>query len=81
MNVITWSRETIRRMTILDFAIIKIYLVALGMILGAVLHATVKGYIWWFIGTVCATLIWILVRFFWPYRKKAEKKPAQPPTV
>jgi hypothetical protein len=70
MNILAWSREALRRMTILDLSILKICLLMIGMLLGALLSSFVKEQIWWFIGIASATYLWLMLRFFRPDRKK-----------
>jgi hypothetical protein len=70
MNILAWSREVIRRMTILDLGVLKLCLLMIGMLLGSLLHSFVREHIWWFIGIASATYLWLMLRFFRPARTK-----------
>ncbi len=70
MNILAWSKEAIRRMTILDLAILKTCMLVIGMLLGSLLSSFVKEQIWWFIGIASATYLWLMLRFFRPTPKK-----------
>jgi hypothetical protein len=70
MNILAWSREVIRRMTIVDLGVLKLCMLMIGMLLGALLHSFVKEQIWWFIGIASATYLWLMLRFFRPARTK-----------
>ena len=49
MKLIKWAEKKIKKLTIKEFALIKLVLILVGMIIGAYLSAFVKQYILFFI--------------------------------
>ena len=64
MNLFTWAESRVRKFSIWDIAVFKIYLALLGMILGAYFSQFVKDNIYVFAVIVILSLIWLLYRLF-----------------
>jgi putative Mn2+ efflux pump MntP len=47
-----------------DIGVLKIYCVLFGMIVGAYVSTFVKGYVWWFVGTVLVLGLCLGYRWF-----------------
>jgi putative Mn2+ efflux pump MntP len=60
MGLIRWSEETIRKLSLWDFAVVKMVLILFGMLIGAYISDFVKQYVWYFAG-VFVVLYGILI--------------------
>jgi len=50
MKLLKWSEKKIRKLSIWDFALVKIVLIIFGVIIGAYVSDFVKQYLWYFAG-------------------------------
>lgn len=64
MSPMLWSEEKIKKMTIGDFAFLKIALVLLGIIVGSFIPMFVQQYLWVFILVLVAMYLLLLYRIF-----------------
>lgn len=60
MGLIRWSEETIRKLNVWDFAVVKMVLILFGMLIGAYISDFVKHYVWYFV-VVFVVLYGILI--------------------
>ena len=64
MGLISWSEEKIKKLNIWDFGVLKIYLVLVGIVIGAYFSSFVKQYVLVFIVIIVILLIWLLYKVF-----------------
>ena len=62
MGLLNWSEEKIRKLTIREFALLKIVLVMFGIMIGAYISTFVKQNIMYFIGVFVILYSFIMYR-------------------
>ena len=54
MRLIEWAEEKIQKLSIWDFAVVKLALIIFGVVIGAHMHVFVKEYLVYFVGVFVA---------------------------
>ena len=64
MSLMKWVEKKTKRFTAWDFAILKVGLIAFGMVLGAYLTSFVKQYVWIFVSLWVVAWVYLWIRIF-----------------
>jgi uncharacterized membrane protein YoaK (UPF0700 family) len=64
MTLKSWIEKKIHKLTMLDFSVLKIALVLLGIIVGAYISVFVKQYVLYFVVVFAIAYIILLFRIF-----------------
>ncbi|RLG14367.1 MAG: hypothetical protein DRN66_02270 [Candidatus Nanohalarchaeota archaeon] len=64
MGLIEWSEKKIRKLTIWDFALIKIVLVLFGIVIGAYFSTFVRAHVWHFCSVFIVLYAVLIYRVF-----------------
>ena len=64
MAWIKYWKAQLKKMTLFDISVLKICVLLIGMIIGALVAGFVKNYMVYFIAGAAITYIWLLLRFF-----------------
>ena len=63
-KLMKWAEKCVKKMTIWDVSLLKIYVILIGIIIGAFIPLFVKEYIWWFVAGVVVSG-GILIKRIW----------------
>ncbi len=64
MNLINWSRDKIKKITLLEYSLVKTYCLLLGIIIGAYISTFVQQYITYFVIVVVLMILILIYRVF-----------------
>jgi len=64
MGLFKWAESKIKTLNIWDFSVLKIYLLLIGMIIGAYLSSFVKQYLTVIIVIIVIALVWLMYKMF-----------------
>jgi hypothetical protein len=59
-KLMKWTKTVVKKMTVWDVSLLKIYVILIGIIIGAFIPLFVRQYVWWFVaGAVISGIILI----------------------
>lgn len=64
MSIRSWMEKKIKKLTILDFSVLKLALILLGMVIGAFFPAFVKQYIEYFVVVIIVLYGYLIFRMY-----------------
>ena len=57
-----WAEGKVKKLTVFDFGIVKLYCALIGIVIGAYIANFVKAAVWYFLAIIVLMLIYLLVR-------------------
>lgn len=64
MGLFQWAEKKVEKLNIWDIGILKVYVLLIGMVIGAYVANFVQMYVWYFIAVIVVLMIVLLRKFF-----------------